>query len=381
LARIGYEVDIFTRKDSPIQTEIYEWQPGVRVIHVPAGPAEYIPKEELFPYMEEFSHYIMSFCIDESYDLIHANFWMSGWVALEVKRMLDVPFVITFHALGKIRRLYQKESDKFPFERIRIEEDIIREADGIIAECPQDCADMIELYQADKIKIVIIPCGIDSWEFQPIPKQIARIKLGLPLEDKIILQLGRIVPRKGVDTVIHALGHLSKHFGIISKLLIVGGNTDKPDPVITPEIGRLLSVAKEEKVSSQVEFTGNRPRSLLKFYYSAADVFVTTPWYEPFGITPLEAMACGTPVVGSNVGGIKFTVQDNVTGFLVPPQDPMALAERLKIILNNEEKAYLFKKESIKRAREFTWSNVASSVNDLYQRVCLRNYVSSDLFG
>src|SRR5262249_43770044 len=152
---------------------------------------------------------------------------------------------------------------------------------------------------------------------------------GLHPDEPLILQLGRMVRRKGVENVIRGFACLLRRHGISARLLIVGGETSEPDPAATPEIGRLMSVAREEGVEGLVLFVGRRDREMLKYYYSAADVFVTTPWYEPFGITPVEAMACGTPVVGANVGGIKFTVRDGEAGYLVPPEDPEALAERL----------------------------------------------------
>jgi D-inositol-3-phosphate glycosyltransferase len=148
----------------------------------------------------------------------------------------------------------------------------------------------------------------------------------LPPDERVILQLGRIVPRKGVDTAVRGFARLVKHHGVAARLLIVGGESDEPDPAATPEIGRLEAIARAEGVGDRVTFVGRRGREALKYYYSAADVFVTVPWYEPFGITPLEAMACGTPVVGSNVGGIKYTARDGETGYLVPPDDPDKLA-------------------------------------------------------
>lgn len=315
LAALGYEVDIFTRRDNPVLPEVAEWMEGVRLIHVPAGPAMAIRKEDLLPYMQEFTAYVQQFCQQQpAYELIHANFWMSGLVAAEIKRSLQIPFVITFHALGRVRRFYQGQADEFPDQRFAIEDRIIAEADAIIAECPQDEVDLTTFYQADPAKITIIPCGFDPTEFSPLSKALARVALGLPAEERIILQLGRMVPRKGVDTVVRALGQLIHDRGLSARLLIVGGESDDPDPRITSEIGRLQAIAEAAGVADHVTFVGRRGREVLKYYYSAADVFVTTPWYEPFGITPLEAMACGTPVIGSNVGGVKFTVSDGETG-------------------------------------------------------------------
>ena len=372
LAATGYEVDVFTRRDSDLLPEIAEWVNGVRIIHVPAGPASYVRKEDLLPYMEEFADYVLRFCKRQrrAHDLIHANFWMSGLVAAEVKRALGTPFVITFHALGRVRRLHQGEADEFPDERFAIEDRIVAEADHIIAECPQDEEDLLRLYNADPARITIIPCGFDPVEFFPISKALARVALGFAPEERVILQLGRMVPRKGVDNVIRGFARLLRDHRIAARLAIVGGDSEEPDPRITPEIGRLRAIAAEEGVAELVTFAGRRGREALKYYYSAADVFVTTPWYEPFGITPVEAMACGTPVVGANVGGIKFTVRDGETGYLVPPNDADALAERIAHLYRNHKLISVLRRQAIQRVNDlFTWEKVAGAVAALYEDV------------
>lgn len=370
LADLGYEVDVFTRRDSEHQPRVVEWTGGVRIIAVPAGPPASVRKEDLLPYMGEFTAFVLRTCRRRPYDLIHANFFMSALVAAEVKRALGIPFVVTFHALGRVRRLHQRQADGFPEERLAIEDRIIAEADRVIAECPQDEEDMIRLYDADPERTTIIPCGFDPEELWPIGKPVARDALGLDPEERVILQLGRMVPRKGVETVVRGLARLRQDHGISARLLIVGGESDEPDPAITPEIGRLRAIANELGLKDEVVFAGRRGRDVLKYYYSAADIFVTTPWYEPFGITPVEAMACGTPVVGSNVGGIKFTVRDGETGYLVPPNDPEALAERIAHLYQNPKLLSVFGRQSIRRANDlFTWQRVTGAVADLYEEV------------
>jgi D-inositol-3-phosphate glycosyltransferase len=371
LAAIGYTVDVFTRRDNGDLPEVVEWQQGVRVIHVPAGPPANLPKEDLLPYMGDFTTFVLNWCrCRTTYDLIHANFWMSALVAADVKRSLGIPFVVTFHALGRVRRIYQGQADRFPDERFAIEDRIVREADYLIAECPQDREDLLNLYQADPNRISVIPCGFDTNEFWSINKIRARLTLGLPPDERLILQLGRMVPRKGVDTVIQGFAHLLKHHPLSARLLIVGGESETPDPQCTPEIGRLLAIARDVGVESRVTFVGRKGREVLKYYYSAADVFVTTPWYEPFGITPVEAMACGTPVIGSAVGGIKFTVKEGETGYLIPPNQPELLATRLSHLFNQPQLISLFGRQAIRRAHDhFTWQKVTSAVAALYEDV------------
>ncbi len=372
LVNLGYAVDVFTRRDSDVLPDRMEWMNDVRIIHVPAGPPTRLRKEDLLPYMEEFTSYMVRFVRRErkNYDLVHANFWMSALVAADLKRALGIPFVVTFHALGRVRRLHQQEADEFPDERFSIEDRVIAEADHILAECPQDEEDLIRHYNADPGKISIIPCGFDPMEFWPISKQFARIALGLPPDERVIVQMGRMVRRKGVENVVRGFARLIKDHHIQARLMIVGGESEQPDATTTPEIGRLQGIVAEEQIEDRVTFVGRRGRESLKYYYSAADIFISTPWYEPFGITPVEAMACGTPVVGSNVGGIKFTVRDGETGYLVSPDDPKALAERLAHLYRHPKLLALFRRQAIRRANDlFTWQKVASAVAALYEEV------------
>jgi D-inositol-3-phosphate glycosyltransferase len=378
LAKLGYQVDIFTRRDHPLLPEVAEWAEQVRIVHVPAGPAMQIRKEDLLPYMDEFTACVLRYCEQQPYDLIHANFWMSGLVAANVKREVGIPFVITFHALGRVRRFYQGQADEFPDERFAIEDRIVQEADHIIAECPQDEIDLTDLYNADRSKITLIPCGFDSVEFSPLDKTLARIALGWLPDDRIILQLGRMVPRKGVDTAIRGFAQLVNQFNIAARLVVVGGESDQPDPQKSPELGRLQAIAQETGVSDRVLFVGRKGREVLRYYYSAADVFVTTPWYEPFGITPIEAMACGTPVIGSNVGGIKFTVKDGETGYLVPPNDAGAIAQRIAHLYEHPELLERLSRQAIARANElFTWQGVTNAVANVYETILAQKLVST----
>ena len=371
LARLGFAVDVFTRRDAENLPPLVQLEPRVRVVHVAAGPAQFVRKEELLPLMDEFYQRVREFALDEGgYHLAHANFFMSALVASRLKRELGTPFVVTFHALGRVRRLHQSEADEFPGARMQIEDQAIAEADAVIAECPQDAEDLGTLYHAAPGKLRVIPCGFDKAEFWPIARPFARRALGFHPRERILLNIGRLVPRKGVDNTIRALGRLAREHRIEAKLVVVGGNSDLPCPRLTPEIGRLRGIAEAEGVAGQVVFTGRRSREFLKLYYNAADIFVTTPWYEPFGITPLEAMACGTPVVGAAVGGIKYSVADGFTGSLVPPNDPDALASSLAQLYRDPDQRKEYGRNSIDRVHEhFTWGKVTASIAALYQDV------------
>lgn len=371
LAALGYAVDVFTRRDCEMLPDSVQLASGARVIHVRSGPPRYVAKEELLPLMDEFSERMLRHCRRSGrYDLVHANFWTSGLVALRMKERLGMPYIVTFHALGRVRTLHQAEQDRFPAVRPAIEERVIAGAGRVIAECPQDQRYLVRLYGADPDCIATIPCGFDEAEFWPIDQRYARRILHLHPTEPLLLQLGRLVPRKGIETVIRALAGLAERHGVRARLLIVGGQSSEPDSAVTPEIGRLRAIADTLGVGDQVTFTGSRSRAVLRYYYSAADIFITTPWYEPFGMTPLEAMACARPVIGSRVGGIKSTVVDGQTGFLVPPRDPVAVADRVAALLGDRRLLNAFGEAGWLRAKEhFTWSGVASRVAQLYREV------------
>jgi glycosyltransferase involved in cell wall biosynthesis len=375
LARAGHLVDVFTRRDAPEQRQVLPWCDNIRVIHVPAGPPRYVPKEQMLPHVDSFSRYVTRFARRQpaAYDIAHANFFMSGMVAQHLKATLGLPFVITFHALGRVRRLAQGTADTFPIARMRIEAALMRAADRIIAECPQDRHDMERLYGAPLSRIAITPCGFAPDELWPVPMHEARARLGLDDGRFIVLQLGRMVPRKGVDTVIQGVAMLRHRYGVDAQLLVVGGdagaaNAGQPGDGL--ELARLRGVAADLGIAAQVRFTGQQPRAVLRDYYSAANVFASTPWYEPFGITPVEAMACARPVVGSEVGGIKSTVNDSVTGFLIPSRDPAALADRLARLHRHPELARAMGEAGRRRACEhYTWRHVATQLAAIYADV------------
>jgi glycosyltransferase involved in cell wall biosynthesis len=371
LARIGHQVDVFTRQDSLLMPQVVHWRRNLRVVHVPAGPAEHVPKERLLEHMEAFGDWMGEFFAAEErpYDVVHANFFMSGWACLKARQYADFPLVTTFHALGLVRRRHQGASDGFPDERFEIERRLMRESDRVVAECPQDRLDMLELYDADPERIEVIPCGFDPEEFAPQDQRIARERLGWPRDEFIVLQLGRMVRRKGVENVIRAVAALGRR-RVKARLYVVGGDSEVADPVATPEIGRLMAIARAQGVADRVHFAGRRGRDELPGCYAASDVFVTTPWYEPFGITPVEAMACARPVIGSEVGGIKATVVDGETGFLVPPEDPEALAERLALLKRRPALARRLGEAGYARARRaYTWRRVVRSLCACYAQL------------
>ena len=372
LARRGYAVDVFTRWDNADRPEVVEWEPGVRVIHLKAGPVRPRPKDELWPFMPAFCNSLQHFIErDEThYDLIHSNFWMSGWVATELRRRLDIPVVQIFHAMGKTKRRHQKKVDTSPGDRIKIELDVIFGVDRIIAQCPNERAELVDDYHADPAKIVLIPSAVNTSIFNPVPREEARRRIGLETGKQVIVYVGRMLPRKDIRNVVRALAVLARQSESMPLLLIVGGESEQPDPLDTPEIGELQKLAAELGVTDHVRFSGRQQPEMLRDYYSAADIAVTTPWYEPFGLTPLEAMACGRPVIGSAVGGLTFTIQEGETGFLVPPRCPEALAERLQHLLSQPDLCRRMGQSARKRVeKEFSWPIVAMRTGALYEQL------------
>ncbi len=379
LGRSGFAVDVFTRRDNADVPEIVDWGTGVRVIHLLAGPAQLRPKDELWPYMPEFRDSLLRFMEhDEThYDLIHGNFWMSGWVATELRRRLSIPVVQIFHAMGKTKRRHQKKVDTSPGDRIRTEKDIIREVDRIIAQCPSERQELIEDYGANPDKIALIPSAVNTTIFKPVDPNVARRRIGLDINGKVVVYVGRMLPRKDIRNVIRALAILlNKYEGSEEwsaralTLMIVGGESLEPDPVATPEIGELQKLAAELGVTEYVRFVGKRQPEELRNYYCAGDIVVTTPWYEPFGLTPLEAMACGRPVIGASVGGITFTIKEGETGFLVPPRDPEALALRIWQMFSQPELLTQMGLAARRRVeREFTWPITAMRTGTLYKEL------------
>ena len=366
LGEMGHQVDVFTRRDNELLPAVVPFAEGVRVVSLTAGPARSMSKDELFPYMYEFRDAFYRFAREETaaYDLVHANFWMSGWVACEAKRDLGLPFAQTFHALGEIKRREQGENDTSPLERRAVEGRILDEVDLVLATCPAEVEELTTLYDADPSRLTVVPCGVDHRTFLPVDRYAAREMLGLS-EKPTVVYVGRLVARKGVDTLVEAFALLPRRLD--ARLVIVGG-----EPGGSPEAARLAALAEERGISERVFIAGSRPQEDLRHYYGAADVAVSVPHYEPFGMTPLEAMACAKPVVGSRVGGIKTSVAAGETGYLVPPRDPKALAERVLRLLSDPTLKSRLGRAARRRIEEhYTWERVTNLAADAFSEVAV----------
>lgn len=369
LGRLGHTVDVFTRRDNPDAPEVVQWAPGVRIVNLAVGPAEFILKDKLWPLMPAFRDALLQFMLRDGarYDVVHGNFWMSGWVAARLRKRLGIPAVQIFHAMGKTKQRHQGVADTSPDDRIAVEMGIVRDVDRLIAQCPAEEAELLHDYGASLSKVTVIPSAVNIERFRPVPRVEARRRIGLDSDDLVVVYVGRMLPRKDVRNLVQAMGLLMNRSTLPVTLLLVGGETADGDPEKTPEIGVLQRMVAELGIGDRVRFVGKRQPDELRDYYSAGDVAVTTPWYEPFGLTPLEAQACGRPVIGSAVGGITFTIRDGRTGFLVPPRAPEALADRLEYLLAQPDLMRQMGQAARERVeRDFTWATVAQRTAALY---------------
>jgi type III pantothenate kinase len=361
IARCGAEVVVHTRRDSEELPRHVGLAPGVEVDHVEAGPPRPIPKDELLPYMDAFAQQLQECWRTERPDVVHAHFWMSGYAALRAAARLGIPVVQTFHALGVVKRRYQGPRDTSPAERIEVERDIVRRADRIIATCTDEVFELIRL-GAGNHELTVIPCGVDLKLFRPTGPREPR-----PGGLRRLVYVGRLVERKGVGNVISALPSVPA-----TELIVVGG-PDRSELERDREAHRLLSLARDHGVAERVHLRGRLERPDLPPLLRSADVLVSVPWYEPFGITPLEAMACGVPVVASAVGGLIDTVVDGRTGVHVPPRDPERLAAELAALLDDPKRMVAYGRAGVQRVRRlYDWNRIAAATLDVYARLARR---------
>ncbi|HET7279427.1 MAG TPA: glycosyltransferase [Dermatophilaceae bacterium] len=360
LAARGHSVVVYTRRDAP-ETELAERVPltaGVTVVHVPVGPAQPIPKDEMFPLMDGFGDWLAEdWRRSGAPDIVHAHFWMSGLAALRASQQTGVPTVQTFHALGSVKRRHQGDADTSPEPRVALERGITDRVDAVIATCTDEVAEL-EAMGARTDHVSVVPCGVDTSLFTPGSERFA------PASEArhVLLTVGRLVERKGYDCGIRALPYLPN-----TGLVIVGGPpAEQLDR--DPEARRLRAIAEECGVADRVHLVGAVAHEQLPQLYRCADVVLSTPWYEPFGITPVEAAACGRPVVASAVGGLIDTVRDGETGRLVPPRDPQALAEAVAPLLADPQLARRWGQRAHRRAvAEYDWSKIAQRTEEVLE--------------
>jgi D-inositol-3-phosphate glycosyltransferase len=372
LGQLGVHVDVFTRsQDEHVPHVLHDLGYGNRVVHVPAGPEKPLPKPELAAHIQG----IRSFAREKGlqYDLIHSHYWMSGLAGVELQAEWNVPLIHMFHTLVLMKNRVARSPDEVEGDyRLKGELAVLRRAQGIIAATQAEQAQLQFLYHADRRKITIIPPGVDTSRFYPIPADEARLAIGLPADERMLLFVGRIEPLKGVDTLIEALAGLRRS-GFQQcyphTLVIIGGDVYAAPEAMNAELLRLQGQARDLGISDLVLFLGKRDQDSLPYYYSAAEALVMPSHYESFGMVALEAMACGTPVVASQVGGLAFLVQDGETGYVVPDGDPEALSERLRMLLSQPELRRKLGEQAAVYAKNYAWTLIAGRVLEVYNHI------------
>jgi D-inositol-3-phosphate glycosyltransferase len=374
LGSLGVHVDVYTRsQDEHVPHVLHDLGYGNRVVHVKAGQEVPLPKQELQTFVPEFFIGIDEFASikDLEYDLIHSHYWLSGLAAIELKQKWGVPFVHMFHTLGVMKQRVARPEEEVEGDfRLSGEKRVLKEADCIIAATPAEMAQIQWLYQADTEKITIVPPGVDLSRFYPIPADEAKEVIGVPPCNKMLLYVGRIESLKGIDTLIEAIAYIRRNGGIDEPsfcLAVIGGEPDISSQGMNVEMARLKDLCHEHGLDDLVTFLGKRAQDTLPYYYSAAEAVVVPSHYESFGMVALEAMACGTPVVASQVGGLAYLVQDGVTGYTVPTSDVQALADRLEELLKNPRLRDRLGEQAAALAQEFSWEIIAKRILNIYQ--------------
>lgn len=368
LGRRGFEVVVHTRRDDPAPPRRVPLAPNAVVDHVDAGPAAPLPKDELLPYMDAFADELYRSWRRDPPDLVHAHFWMSGLAALEAAEPLGIPIVQTFHALGVVKRRHQGPKDTSPPERAGVEEEIARRADAIVATCTDELFELLRLGgRTDRISVV--PCGVDLDLFTPEGPAEPR-----DADVPRLVVVSRLVERKGIGNVVTALADVPE-----AELLVAGGG-DAAHLADDPEARRLRTLADEHGVADRVRLLGRLERERVPALFRSADLVVCVPWYEPFGIVPLEAMACGVPVVATAVGGLVDTVVDGVTGVHVPPRRPDRVATAVNALLRSPAARARLGAAGVRRVRtRYSWERIADATLAAYAPLLAQTPVAQTL--
>lgn len=356
LVDLGHSVTVYTRRDDRATPTEVRTAEGVLVRHLDAGPPRPIDKDDLAPFVPALGDSLGDWFAVDRPDIVHSHFWMSG--VASVAAAAGTPVVHTFHALGSVRRRHQGMADHSPVERSTAERSLLRSVDRIVATCSDEVAELVAL-GADPARVSVVPCGYDDAVFCA---NGARLERG---DRRRVVCVSRLVPRKGLADVVRALALLD------DVELVVAGGAPAPDHLREPHAAELVDLAERLGVADRLVLLGGLDPCEVAVLDRSADVFVSVPWYEPFGIAPVEAMACGVPVVASRVGGMLDTVVDGGTGALVPPRDPAALAAAVRSFLDDPVRSRQCGDRAAWRARRrYAWPVVARSMDRLYTEVC-----------
>lgn len=366
-------VDIFTRSEDQCVPHVNDTDlgPSARVIHIPSGPEEPMPIAEIYSYLPDFVAGARDFALRENlrYDVIYSHYWLSGWVALQLKLLWGIPVIQMFHTLGRMKnRIASNESQREPELRLQVEQQIIEGADCLIAATPAERTQLMWLYGADMHKIRVIPPGVDIDHFHPISKTEAKKTIGVPEDVRMLLFVGRIEPLKGIDTLFCAIALLRAQIPhCLSNLClsIIGGDLGEAKQENT-EMQRLKALREELGLADLVTFLGAKSQETLQHYYAAAEAVIMPSHYESFGLVALEAMACGVPVIASEIGGLAYLIQDGVTGFHVPDREPEELAGTMCLLLKNDELRMEMSAAAVQHAQHYAWPKIAAQIRQVF---------------
>ncbi|MBM4424261.1 MAG: glycosyltransferase family 1 protein [Chloroflexi bacterium] len=378
LGRRGIGVDVFTRSQDEHQPHVkHDLGYGNRVVHIPAGPEMPLAKTEIYDYLHEFVGGVREFAAleDLHYDVIHSHYWLSGVVAHELQKFWRAPIVHMAHTLAVMKnRIAQRPEEREPALRVDSEWRILDWADTIIAATLAEKSQLELLMQADSRKIEVIPPGVDLAEFHPIPMAEAKMGIGVPPEDTMLLFVGRIEPLKGVDTLLRAMKLLRDRGGMPPHLClsIIGGDPSHTAAQDNAEMERLRALRQELGIGDVVAFLGKRDQDALNNYYASAQAVIMPSHYESFGLVALEAMACGTPVIASEVGGLAFLVRDGETGFTVPDRDPEALCDKLQMLIGDHALRAKLGAQAAEYARGYAWTLIADRIVEVYESLVVK---------
>src|SRR5258708_6766863 len=377
LGRRGIKVDVFARSQNPCIPHLTETVcESVRVIHIPAGPETPLDPDEVYQHLPEFVANVQRFVESEGihYDLIYSHYWLSGLAAHELRACWGIPVAQMFHTLGAMKdRIVPDPAGGLVHplarpisQRIFSETDIMSWADRLIAATPAERAQMLWLYRANRRAIEVVPPGVDLTRFRPSPPELAKKAISLAPDQKLLLFVGRIEPLKGVDTILQALALIRKEAPeLVEKLSlgIIGGDPDADD---NAEMTRLKTLRCDLDMGDLVVFLGAKDQDTLKYYYTAAEALIMPSDYESFGMVALEAMACGTPVIASEVGGLAYLVRDGINGFHVPVREPQALADKIRELLENPAERARLGKNAQDDAQYYAWPHIADQLLNIF---------------
>jgi len=381
LAEQGIAVDIYTRCHGQGGPQVQEIAPGAQLIHVQAGPCAPVRKDELPALLPGFLGGVLEHAAaDRSsahrhspYDLVHSHYWLSGWVGSRAKEIWGAPLVASFHTLGKVKNAVLPFGDPpEPGVRLSGEQRVVRLADRILAPTPIEAHHLVDLYGADPRRIRVVPPGVDQTLFAPRPKEEAKARLHLS-NARLVLFVGRLQPFKGPDVAIRAVAEAVARDPDRTRdlvLAVVGGGSSQD--VDHDEVSSLMRLAAEAGVADRVLFFPPQPHDRLADFYSAAEAVLVTSRSESFGLVALEAEACGTPVIATSAGGLRYVVLDGKTGFLVPGHDPASYADRILRILADPALAAQLSEGALRHAGRFSWDATARDIRTVYRELLAR---------